>query len=1084
MNLPLFTGEYRRKPVQSLGGASKSDTKNDLLEKSRKQRLLREHRRQEEEAATRIQAFYRGSQSRRLTQNLTRQRFDELAAAAASVLDNSSGDAGVRDNFLLLAKCLNNFYLPHLDGDRIVHLCSLYVKHHRAISSFAAQRPPSSASSSVGLDLDSFALGKFLGNSLAHLSRLDQHADSRMYAGPLRVLELALQGGGGVSPALRQYLASKGYFRHLLAFIVTRCGLAGRSDLSDALSQPLTRSLCSLLLLPLTSSLANESGSDGPEQECRTLTGHLLRQTLCCPTACSYRGHRGCIGGSFFAVSQLPSPASPLVACQLVGPLLASAAASQPRLGSALLAAANDVTSPATGNGQSGPGLLHLLACQGREILLHSATMSPAASARLMLQLLHLSRPCLRELPADLAEDVAAGLSSDWFAEVARTAVADGPDSQVFVHLSSVIEMAPSLSLYSLTPAGPARSAFLRSFWQAISQFRHGQHPQPLVQLISRAVQPELPAMAALQPLLAAFARLFSPEPLTRQCLLGLSADLRDLLLGLLLLSHPDTRPDLLNADYVRALRSLGGAVGPEAAAGADNSGAGSGSRELLQLYSSLFSSVKLLVSRLYSLDQLRKFTPASSNASLESSGTSSHWSVQGRIPPIKSLQPAYWLEREASNSFGYYSVLNDSISIPYLSSTERLQLAILTEAPYLINFWDRVRLFYSLLHAYKASIDYDRHEFGASGIRVTARRDKIYEDAFSQLYGEENLYPRLKVSFRNELGLEEAGIDGGGLMREFLALVLSAAFDPQRGFYSQASSGALYPNPLSAAINSEFTSHYFFHGRLLGKLLFERLLIDLPLAPFFLRRVIIYASGARDAQQRAAASLDELEELDAELYKNVLALSSASAEDLEAMELDFSLTEDRLGRSETVELKPDGSSVRVTPDNVTEYQLLLADYRLRRQTAAQTQAFAQGLVSVIPCSDWLAFFSHNELQLLISGSDSPIDVLDLRRHTQYQNCSAESDTVAAFWRLMLDDFDELQRRAVLRFVTSLTRAPLYGWQELQPAFTLALVPETDRLPTASTCINLLKLPDYGDMDTLKQKLMLAVESNSGFELS
>ena len=40
------------------------------------------------------------------------------------------------------------------------------------------------------------------------------------------------------------------------------------------------------------------------------------------------------------------------------------------------------------------------------------------------------------------------------------------------------------------------------------------------------------------------------------------------------------------------------------------------------------------------------------------------------------------------------------------------------------------------------------------------------------------------------------------------------------------------------------------------------------------------------------------------------------------------------------------------------------------------------------------------------------------------------------------------------------------------------------RLPTASTCFNLLKLPNYQKRVVLKEKLLYAVTSNAGFELS
>jgi len=40
------------------------------------------------------------------------------------------------------------------------------------------------------------------------------------------------------------------------------------------------------------------------------------------------------------------------------------------------------------------------------------------------------------------------------------------------------------------------------------------------------------------------------------------------------------------------------------------------------------------------------------------------------------------------------------------------------------------------------------------------------------------------------------------------------------------------------------------------------------------------------------------------------------------------------------------------------------------------------------------------------------------------------------------------------------------------------------RLPTSSTCFNLLKLPPFSSKAVLKEKLRYAIMSNTGFELS
>ena len=43
---------------------------------------------------------------------------------------------------------------------------------------------------------------------------------------------------------------------------------------------------------------------------------------------------------------------------------------------------------------------------------------------------------------------------------------------------------------------------------------------------------------------------------------------------------------------------------------------------------------------------------------------------------------------------------------------------------------------------------------------------------------------------------------------------------------------------------------------------------------------------------------------------------------------------------------------------------------------------------------------------------------------------------------------------------------------------------EEGRLPTAATCMNLLKLPPYESLDVLRERLTYAIEAGCGFELS
>lgn len=69
----------------------------------------------------------------------------------------------------------------------------------------------------------------------------------------------------------------------------------------------------------------------------------------------------------------------------------------------------------------------------------------------------------------------------------------------------------------------------------------------------------------------------------------------------------------------------------------------------------------------------------------------------------------------------------------------------------------------------------------GARSVEIVIRRGHIVEDGFQQL---NNLGSRLKssihVSFVNESGLPEAGLDYGGLSKEFLTEIAKAAFSPE----------------------------------------------------------------------------------------------------------------------------------------------------------------------------------------------------------------------------------------------------------------------------------------------------------------
>ena len=66
---------------------------------------------------------------------------------------------------------------------------------------------------------------------------------------------------------------------------------------------------------------------------------------------------------------------------------------------------------------------------------------------------------------------------------------------------------------------------------------------------------------------------------------------------------------------------------------------------------------------------------------------------------------------------------------------------------------------------------------------QVRIRRDHLYLDSIKAL-NVQNLAQRIQVTFVSEHGTEEAGIDGGGVFKEYMDAITKVAFDPQSNPY------------------------------------------------------------------------------------------------------------------------------------------------------------------------------------------------------------------------------------------------------------------------------------------------------------
>lgn len=400
----------------------------------------------------------------------------------------------------------------------------------------------------------------------------------------------------------------------------------------------------------------------------------------------------------------------------------------------------------------------------------------------------------------------------------------------------------------------------------------------------------------------------------------------------------------------------------------------------------------------------------------------------------------------------------------------------ILKQAPFLVPFTSRVKLFTSHLAAIK---ERPRSHAIFTPNRFRIRRDHILEDAFNQLstLPEEDLRGVIRVTFVNEFGVEEAGIDGGGIFKDFMENITRAAFDMQYGLFKETTDHLLYPNPASGMIHEQHLQFFHFLGIILGKAMFEGILVDIPFATFFWSKL-----------KQKYNYLNDLPSLDPELYRHLIFLKHYEG-DIAELELYFVIVNNEYGEQTAEELIPGGKNIRVTNENVITFIHLVANHRLNTQIRQQSSHFLRGFQQLIQ-KDWIDMFNEHELQLMISGSVDGFDVDDLRSHTNYSGgYHREHYVIDMFWEV-IKNLSLPNQRKFLKFVTGCSRGPLLGFKYLEPLFCIqraagsASEEALDRLPTSATCMNLLKLPPYRSIEQMEQKLLYAINADAGFDLS
>uniref|UniRef100_A0A3B4FFS5 Ubiquitin-protein ligase E3C n=1 Tax=Pundamilia nyererei TaxID=303518 RepID=A0A3B4FFS5_9CICH len=1051
-----FEGDFKTRPKVSLGGASKKEEKASLLHRTQEERRKREDERRRLKNAIIIQSYVRGYQDLKKQYAIQRAKFDERVSQTQSGGAQHALD-GV--GLCLLSRQLIFFYRQSVDAHRLIWLCQNLVKHN---GQFVKLLVGPQKKTCV------FQIKRILGFCCRLLQSCTD--DSLNVAVPMRMLEIfstertylpVIPDANNVASLLEQilhYMVQKGYYRSL--YILVNHRLPSSLEYSDAPTIPLASTLLEHILKPL----------------------HFTYSS--CTT-----GARQFVFAAF-TEEFISAPFTEQIFHFFI-PALSDFRHSFPF--EAFLSSLKATIDSSSAAQSQAPWLFYFVLSAGENrlgSLSEEGLLLYLRALQTLLPLLPVSESSTRpEVSSDSEDDDNAGIQP--LPMQVKSPHICPNISEVFTMMASICHtlmvqhrlMVPKVRLlYSLA----FNARFLRHLWHLITSMTTKMitgSMVPLLQLISRGSPMSFEDSNRIIPVFYLFSSLFSHSlisvhdseffghamegqtqssmmPFTLLELVTLSRCLRDACLGIIKLAYPKTKAEH-REEYMAAFRSVGVKTNTEVQQHIQAE-----QKRWVQLFKVITNLVKMVKAR----DIRRPFCPAGHWLS-EEVNIRADKVTQLYVPSARHV----WRTRRMGRIGPLQSTLDVGLEPPQLSVSEERHLAILTELPFVVPFEERVKIFQRLIFADKRDVQGDGPF--PDGINVTIRRNYIYEDAYDKLSpeNEPDLKKRIRVHLLNAHGLDEAGIDGGGIFREFLNELLKSGFNPNQGFFKTTNEGLLYPSPAAEMlVGDSFTRHYYFLGRILGKALYENMLVELPFASFFLSKLL---------GTSADVDIHHLASLDPEMYRNLLFLKSYEG-DVEELGLNFTVVNNDLGEAQVVELKLGGKDIPVTTANRIAYIHLVADYRLNKQIRPHCLAFRQGLANVVNL-EWLRMFDQQEIQVLISGAHVPICLDDLKNFTNYSGgYSATHPVIQIFWEVV-EGFTDDEKRKLLKFVTSCSRPPLLGFKELYPAFCIHNGgTDLDRLPTASTCMNLLKLPEFCDQHLMRNKLLYAIESSSGFELS
>ena len=388
-----------------------------------------------------------------------------------------------------------------------------------------------------------------------------------------------------------------------------------------------------------------------------------------------------------------------------------------------------------------------------------------------------------------------------------------------------------------------------------------------------------------------------------------------------------------------------------------------------------------------------------------------------------------------------------------------------------------------------------------------------------------------LNISYVNSLGVQEEGIDAGGLSRDWLYRVAQELFDarprsPRSMMLSSSdhrpSRSAKSPPPTSdgpsqpprtenggtgilATRSEQIDGHHVFRfakptgigpakaidetavfgfiGKLLALALNKTLAIGARINEPQLRWLCHTPSSWPKSRRERGCQAADLKFVSAAMESRLSAyVASRDAASIEACDLEFVSLD---GRRRFRPPPKDSSSAEVTLDNCLEFMAALAEHELFGACDETTLAVMRDafLGACRPHVYDLLLPDVAEVQRQLAGTES-ISVNDWKRATTLEDKSGRALQLEAkrvygwFWRYVEDLDNDQSVRDLLFWITSM--------RELRHvAMTIKITQsQPGSLPVAHTCVCTLEMPLYETYEALRDKLAFSVTNGRNFGIA